>query len=256
LVEGLLSEGVEVWAGSRDAERVKQTGLAVRPAELDLGDPDAVDRFLANPPWEKKPVLLINNAGYGQFGELCSVSAMDLERQVTAMLTSAMKLCRLFLSTSGDSAPAPAVVNVSSLAVEFPLPYLHGYNAVKAGLSGFSRSLEIEFPGGENRPFVLDLRPGDFRTGFNEAVLDSGKENHLSAVWAALDHHLQNGSDPSSLWPVVRKALLNERSKTVRAGTLFQARVAPLLGRMFPESWVAHFQKRYYGIRATDGDKV
>nr|WP_246459604.1 SDR family NAD(P)-dependent oxidoreductase [Puniceicoccus vermicola] len=251
LVEGLLAEGVEVWAGSRSVARVEATGLPVHPVALDLADRESVNRFVATPPWEKTPVLLINNAGFGQFGGIASISVDDLAGQVTAMQESAMKLSKMFLDSVGQGSRAPAVVNVSSLSVEFPLPFLHGYNAVKAGLSGFSRSLAIEFPGGVGQPFVLDLRPGDFRTGFNDAVRGSAEQGDLAKVWEALEHHLQQGADPKSIWPPVRRALLKQRSRTVRVGTFFQAKLASVLARLFPEDWVAMVHKRYYGIKGS-----
>ncbi|MGE9289728.1 MAG: SDR family NAD(P)-dependent oxidoreductase [Puniceicoccales bacterium] len=255
LVEGLLAEGVEVWAGSRSAERVESTGLPVHPVALDLADREAVSQFVASPPWQNSPVLLINNAGFGQFGRIASISPEDLANQVAAMQESAMKLSKMFLDTVGQGVRAPAVVNVSSLSVEFPLPFLHGYNAVKAGLSGFSRSLAIEFPGGEGQPFILDLRPGDYRTGFNNAVRGPGEQGELAPIWDALEHHLQQGADPQSIWPPVRRALLKQRSRTVRVGTFFQAKLAPVLARLFPEDWVAGVHKRYYGIKGSGSDR-
>ncbi len=258
LVEGLLAEGVEVWAGSRSTERIKATGLAVHPVALDLANGRAVESFLQDPPWERRPVLLVNNAGFGQFGPLASVPPEDLAAQVTAMLESAMKLSQMFLEDSRAGTQASAVVNISSLAVEFPLPYLHGYNAVKAGLSGFSRSLALEFPGGQGKPFVIDLRPGDYRTGFNEAVRNGGNganSANLQTVWDALEHHLQNGADPGGIWPPVRSALRKQRSRTLRVGTFFQAKFAPMMARFFPGDWVAWVQKRYYRMNRSGGNR-
>tara|TARA_R100000027_G_scaffold67677_1_gene67674 strand:+ start:24023 stop:24886 length:864 start_codon:yes stop_codon:yes gene_type:complete len=246
LVEGLLSEGVEVWAGSRSVERVKQTGLPVHPVALDLSDRQGVEDFLRAPTWSRCPALLINNAGFGQFGTIGSIEPDELSKQVIAMQESAMILSRHFLIQPGE--PAPAVVNVSSLAVEFPIPYLHAYNSVKGGLSGFSRSLAMEFPGGKDRSFVVDLRPGDFRTGFNDAVDLDSKNSDLDPVWDALEHHLKNGAVPESIWPPVRRALLRERSRTVRVGTFFQAKLAPVLSRFFPETWVDKVHRSYYDL--------
>lgn len=250
MVEGLLSEGVKVWAGSRSAARIEAMGLPVSPVALDLSEPEEVQSFLMNSPWEEAPVLLINNAGFGQFGRIGTVSDEDLSRQIQAMLESAIRLSRSFLLSPGER-PSPAVVNVSSLAVEFPLPFLHGYNVVKAGLSGFSRSLALEFPGGGGKPFVIDLRPGDYRTAFNDSISGSCDEEGLTETWQALEHHLQAGANPAGIWPPLRRALLRGRSRTVRTGTFFQARMAPMMARFFPEAWVTAVQKRYY--RMDDG---
>jgi NAD(P)-dependent dehydrogenase (short-subunit alcohol dehydrogenase family) len=245
----LREEGVDVWAGARSADRLEGVVPGDRAVALDLADRGAVARFLGSPPWERTPELLVNNAGYGQFGSLASVPPEDLDAQLTAMLGSAVSLARHFLAAPAAER-SRAVVNVSSLAVEFPLPFLHGYNAAKAGLSGFSRSLALEYPGGPGRAFVLDLRPGDYRTPFNAAVrreADPGGEG-LREVWEALEHHLSRGADPAGIWPSVRRALLAGRSRTLRTGTVFQARIAPLLARCFPEAWVAAVHRRYYRL--------
>ncbi|MEM0964642.1 MAG: SDR family NAD(P)-dependent oxidoreductase [Verrucomicrobiota bacterium] len=249
IAKSLQAEGVEVWAGSRSAKRIVDTGLPFRPVELDLADGEAVRQFIQAPPWTDWPTLLVNNAGYGEFSSIKGVTGESLSKQVTAMLTSAADLARAFLSAGVHHELGTGVVNVSSLAVEFPLPFLHGYNAVKAGLSGFSRSLAIEFPGGGNRAFVLDLRPGDYRTGFNEAIHRKESSDDLAQVWAALEKHLQQGADPEAIWPPLRSALLAGNSGTVRVGTFFQAKFAPFMAKILPERWMSFFQKRYYNIR-------
>lgn len=205
---------------------------------------------MQNPPWERTPALLFNNAGYGEYGRIGGIPPPNLSLQLVAMLESAILLSRHFVANPGIG-NRTGVVNVSSLAVEFPLPFLHGYNAVKAGLSGFSRSLALEFPGGAGRPFVIDLRPGDFRTSFNHAVRRDGAETdpELQEVWQALEHHLQHGANPEKIWAPVRRALLRRKSETVRVGTFFQARLAPFFSRILPESLLLRVHRGYYKMR-------
>jgi len=249
-VESLHAEGVEVWAGSRSADRLNDAPKGVRPVELDLSDRDSVAAFLGNPPWSATPALLFNNAGYGDFGRLETIPPGRLRLQLTTMLESAMLLSRYFLGST-QPAGSSGIVNVSSLSVEFPLPFLHGYNAVKAGLSGFSRSLALEFPGGKRTPFVIDLRPGDFRTAFNDSVRREypRQDREIAGVWDALEHHLQNGADPAGIWPPVRNSLLSGKSRTVRVGTFFQARVAPMFAKTVPESLLMWAHRRYYRMK-------
>ncbi len=249
-VESLHREGVEVWAGSRSAERLEDLPEGIHPVEMDLADRQQVHAFLKSPPWEETPALLFNNAGYGEYGRLGEIPPEHLSHQLAAMLDSAVLLSRSFLTEPGREAGG-GVVNVSSLAVEFPLPFLHGYNAAKAGLSGFSRSLAMEFPGRHGDPFVIDLRPGDYRTAFNNAVRREtvSGDREMTEVWEALEKHLRNGADPATIWPPVRKALLAGKSRTLRVGTCFQAGIAPWLAKCLPESLLLWGHKRYYGMK-------
>ena len=61
-----------------------------------------------------------------------------------------------------------ALVNISSLAAEFPLPFQPAYNMAKSGLTALNESLMIECAG--TGVAVIDLRPGDFRTDFEGSV--------------------------------------------------------------------------------------
>lgn len=249
-VEALAREGVEVWAGSRSAARLQALPPGARAVELDLSDRKEVSEFLSRPPWPEPPALLFNNAGYGRFDRLAEIEEGGLSEQLAAMLEAPALLSRHFLC-AGVGQTGRAVVNVSSLAVEYPLPMMHGYNAVKAGLSGWSRSLALEFPGGDGSPFVIDLRPGDYRTDFNQAVRRTdGREGDrfLGPIWEALEKHLQAGAEPQSIWPPVRRALLRGRSRTLRTGTFFQARVAALAARLLPEGLVNRIHRGYYGM--------
>lgn len=234
------AEGLRVYATSREAARIPAAEGLV-PLALDLSTADAAERFLAEAPWERPPALLVNNAGYGVFGGFAALPAEEWRRQLEVLLHGSAVLARAFLA-AGSS-----VVNVSSLAVDFPLPYFHAYNAAKAGLSGLSRSLALEYPGGGGRPFVLDLRPGDYRTAFQEAagrVADGGPD----ALWERIEGHLRAGADPATLWPPLRRALQRGRSGTLRVGKPFQARLAPLGARLLPESWLRALHRRYYGL--------
>lgn len=234
------AEGLRAYATSRDPARLP-AGEGLVPLGLDLSTPGAAERFLEEAPWERPPALLVNNAGYGVFGGFASLPAEEWRRQVEVLLHGSALLARSFLA-AGSS-----VVNVSSLAVDFPLPYFHAYNAAKAGLSGLSRSLALEYPGGGGRPFVLDLRPGDYRTAFQEAagrVAEGGPE----ALWERIEGHLRAGADPATLWPPLRRALLRGRSTTLRVGRPFQARLAPLGARLLPEAWMRALHRRYYGL--------
>ena len=234
------AEGLEVYGTSREASRLPKVA-ALRPLALDLSTPGEAERFLAEAPWEHPPALLVNNAGYGVFGGFASLPTEEWRRQVEVLLHGSAVLARAFLAA--DS----AVVNVSSLAVDFPLPYFHAYNAAKAGLSGLSRSLALEYPGGRGRPFVLDLRPGDYRTAFQAAAGRVG-EGGPAAVWERIEAQLQAGADPATLWPPLRRALLRGRSTTLRVGRPFQARLAPLGARLLPQSWLRSLHRRYYGL--------
>jgi short-subunit dehydrogenase len=141
-----------------------------------------------------------------------------------------------------------ALVNISSLAAEFPLPFQPAYNMAKAGLSALSESLMIETRG--TGVIVLDVRPGDYRTDFEGSVarLPGADAPHAMRAWAAFEAMMRSGPHPDHAAAALRRALLRNRSATVRTGRFFQAVAGPLLARFAPLALSRRIQARYFGL--------
>ena len=248
----LRSEGVRVWGTARDPARLA-AGDGLFPVALDLADPASIERaYGAVEAAAGELGLVINNAGYGLFGPFAERDFGAWQRQLDAMLTGTLQLSHRALRgllARGHG----ALVNVSSLAAEFPLPFMSAYNVAKAGLSAFSESLMIEVAGTD--VIVIDFRPGDYRTGFNHTMLtraeslpvaDSPAGLRLRRVRDVLDSHLQAAPPPERAAADLRRALRRGRSGTVRSGSWRQARLAPLLARVAPGSWRRAVAARYF----------
>src|SRR6185312_9381718 len=191
--------------------------------------------------------LAVNNAGYGLFGEFAATEGKVWEAQLTAMLGTTLRLARAAYAGMLRRERG-CLVNVSSLAAEFPLPFMAGYNVAKAGLSALSESLVFESRG---RPItIIDFRPGDYRTAFNQAMLplNSAPSARAARAWRVLDTMLQSAPPPERAAADLRRALARGRSGIVRSGSFFQARVAPLAARALPEAWKRAIQARYFGV--------
>ncbi|MBW8780816.1 MAG: SDR family NAD(P)-dependent oxidoreductase [Verrucomicrobia bacterium] len=246
----LLAEGVRVWGTARDPARL--ASLAAHPnftaVVLDLRDGPAVEQVFADASVSAGGFdLVINNAGYGVFAGALEADADVWHGQLEDMLQTTLRLGRAALCGMRPRGRG-CLVNVSSLAVEFPLPYMSGYNVAKAGLSAWSESLAYELAGTDVR--VIDLRPGDFQTGFNRsAARGSGGDAPAAArVWARLGRNLDEAPLPAHAAADLRRALLARRGGIVRTGSFFQARLAPLLSRLAPWSWRHAVQKKFFHL--------
>ena len=164
--EMLVGEGVKVVSVSRKPDRLpKLEGLT--GISLDLSDFNAVCDFAERYFVESGlPDILVNNAGYGAFSEWGQFPEEEITRQIDVLLSAPIFLSRTFAPKMADRGSG-GIVNVSSIAGMFPLPYMPLYNAAKAGLSAFSASLALEY---KDVPFVTDFRLGDFRTNFNKSA--------------------------------------------------------------------------------------
>ena len=163
-VRMLLDEGLEVWGTSRRPRQLPERDR-FHPVELDLRNADSLKDFLDNvlrqgPPFD----LVVNNAGYGAFYPFDKFPENEIGGQIDVLLSGPIQICRQAYSGMHQRGHG-VLVNVSSLAAEFPLPYMSLYNASKSGLSGFSQSLILESRG--SGVTVIDFQPGDFTTSFN-----------------------------------------------------------------------------------------
>jgi short-subunit dehydrogenase len=254
--EMLLAEGVRVWGTSREASRLAPLARAGAfvPVALDLAAPAAAEAAWRRAAAEAGGAfdLVINNAGYGVFGDFAEVEAALWVAQLDAMLGTTLRLAHAAYGAMRARGRG-CLVNVSSLAAEFPLPYMSGYNVAKAGLSALSESLVFESRG--TPVIVLDFRPGDYRTAFNQAMRPAvSSPNGLPAaaapserVWRRLEANLQAGPAPERAAADLRRALLDRRRGPVRSGSFFQARLAPLLARAIPAAVLRGVLARYYG---------
>jgi short-subunit dehydrogenase len=252
--EMLLADGVRVWGTSRDVARLAAlAGVSegrFTPVKLELRDVAGTEQaFLAAEKAADGFDIVVNNAGYGVFGEFAEVDFAVWREQFEIMLLQPVRLSHLALKGQRARAMAgrkAALVNISSLAAEFPLPFQSGYNAVKAGLSAFGESLMIELR--DSGVIVLDVRPGDYRTQSESAVLRpvATMPPRAARAWEAFVAMMQAGPEPAHAAAAVRQALLRGRSGTVRTGSFFQARLGPFLARFGSLSLRRRVQARYF----------
>jgi short-subunit dehydrogenase len=249
----LLAEGVRVWGTARDPARLDDIASRCpenfRAVSLDLAKAAAAETTFVRAADEAGGAfdLVVNNAGYGVFGEFAATEFAVWQAQLDALLTTTLRLSHAALRGMRARRHG-CLVTVSSLAVEFPLPLMSGYNIAKAGLAAFCESLDIETRGGGFT--VIDFRPGDYRTDFNQAMQTASPSaipGHARRIWQTLDAHLRAAPPPARAAADLRRALLRRRRGVVRSGSFFQARLAPLLVRLAPAAVRRAAMARYFG---------
>jgi short-subunit dehydrogenase len=141
-----------------------------------------------------------------------------------------------------------ALVNISSLAAEFPLPFQSAYNMAKAGLTALNESLLLETAG--TGIVIIDFRPGDYRTDFEGAVLRpvASESPRLARAWTAFTEMMKSGPAPAHAAASLQRALLRNRSGTVRTGRFFQAVVAPFIARFGSLALKRRIQSSYFHV--------
>jgi short-subunit dehydrogenase len=258
IAELWLKNGYSVWGTARQRERLVELAdnSNFHSVEMDLRDRAGMLEAFSTAERDAGGFsVVVNNAGFGIYGELSEISAEVWSDQVTSMLTNLMVLIRDQVSALRVRRQAATLVNVSSLAVEFPMPYMSGYNVAKAGLSALSESLVLELKATKIR--VIDFRPGDFRTQFNAAMSPDmdpvtsahGGDDDLKQAWEVVQKNLAEAPSPEVAAQDLWTAVAHGRQGIVRTGGWFQARLAPILHRLVPQGIARTVRWRYFGIR-------
>lgn len=253
----LLSRGWEVWGTARSAEAWSSlaTDSRFHGVVLDLNDrAGALAAFASSGREADGFDLVINNAGYGVFCPLVELAPDELERQLAAMISTTAALAKAQVELLA-ARPRGTLVNVSSLAVEFPLPFMAGYNMAKSALSALSESLMMECAG--TNVVVIDFRPGDIKTGFNQVMADraskamaGSSQPNLDRTWRTLEKNIAQAPSPEFAARSLLRAIERDRAGIVRCGGVFQARLAPVLIRLIPDRLARWVRWRYFGLKS------
>jgi short-subunit dehydrogenase len=147
--EMLLAEGVHVWGTAREVARLTSFAAANLPAAaasrftpvaLELRDGAAAEAVFREAELAAGGFdLVINNAGYGVFGEFVAADFSVWQQQLEVMLVNTARLSHVALRGM-LARKRGALVNISSLAAEFPLPFQSAYNIAKAGLTALNEN--------------------------------------------------------------------------------------------------------------------
>lgn len=251
IAEALLKQGHEVWGTSRDPSRIPNMPR-LHAVRLDLADRDSVGAAFAGALAEAGAFdVVINNAGSGNFGPAELLPAETILQLFEILVFAQIDLCRLALGTMQPSQRG-MIVNVTSLAAELPVPFMAGYNAAKAAMASFTITMQLELSDSPIR--LVDVRPGDIRTAFNDAIPkfgmdDSRYQQRAERSWNIVDRNMRNAPKPEVVGRRIAELIeMDDPPPQVIVGDFFQARIAPLIFRLLPQRTRLWGLKRYYGI--------
>ena len=134
--------------------------------------------------------ILINNAGYGRWGDLTSHERDDYSRMLQLNVTSLTDLCHLYIPDM-ISQGGGGIINVGSVASLSPIPYASVYSSSKAYVLMFSEAIRYEYQ--DKGVKVMALLPGGTESEFasiatekSEKLTERYKEREGSAAGGAM----------------------------------------------------------------------
>ena len=176
LAEQLAAKGANLVLTARRADRLKQLAddvttrykVETQIFAADLARPQAPGEIFRFVEQKRLPIeLLINNAGFGAYGEFHKVEAQRLLDMVQVNVAAVVHLTHLFLPAMVDRHSGYVLIVASTAAFQ-PVPYISTYAATKGFDLLFAEGIAEEV-----RRFgvnVCALCPGSTASEFNQVA--------------------------------------------------------------------------------------
>lgn len=172
--ELFAQRGWLVFAGARRVEKIP-TGENIHPMHLDVCDHNSNLAFVAGALTQQTRLdVLLNNAGYGEFGPLEEVPLDSARKQLETNLLGAADLAQIVLPIMRRQGYG-RIINNSSIGGDLYTPLGGWYYVSKHALNTWSDTLDSEI-----RPFGLRsviVEPGGTQSNWLNIAMEHAKAN-------------------------------------------------------------------------------
>lgn len=166
----LAERGYSLVLAARREELLKdvasKTDVPCEIAVTDLTDENAVYALFEE---NRDADILINNAGFGVFGEFTSTDYKKESEMIDVNIKALHLLTKLYL-TEFKKRGSGKILNVASSASFFPGPLFSSYYASKAYVLRLSRAIGEELRREKSKITISVLCPGPVDTEFNDVA--------------------------------------------------------------------------------------
>jgi len=248
----LQAAGHTVYGSSRDLSRMKS--VSFKPIELDVTSDASVKAAVAKIiKAEGKIDVLVNNAGNGVTGPAYAMPVESAKKQFEVNFFGVIRISSEVLPKMIEAGKG-TVVNVSSLAGLFGLPYQGLYSASKYAIEGYSQSLRMELRNTGVK--VVVLNPGDFKTDFTQnrekvpfPIKNEKLEAEYNTAVASMEKDESIGANPD----VIAKKLIQIVDSSSPAHRYligaFGQTIAVTLKKVLPGGLFEKLMNDHYGIK-------
>ena len=128
--------------------------------------------------------ILINNAGFGLFGEFCEIDINKELEMINTNIKAVHLLTKLFLRDM-KKRNSGYIMNVASSAAFGPGPLMSTYYATKAYVNNLTEAISEELRRSNSNVSISSLCPGPVDTNFNEVAGVKFKMKPLTSSYVA-----------------------------------------------------------------------
>jgi len=217
-VLALARDGYHTFASMRNTSKAgelenaaKKENLPIEIIELDVDKEESIVSGIKKIIEESGRLdVLVNNAGYGQFGCTEDVSVEDFRKQFETNFFSIVRIVQEVAPIMRNQ-NSGIIVNISSVAGRMGLPGSPAYISSKFALEGFGECLRYEL--GQFGIKTTLIEPGVIKTNFFESMkipdskTDPKYKQLTDHIHSGLKMMVELGTPPSQVAEVIIKAI-------------------------------------------------
>jgi short-subunit dehydrogenase len=178
----LAKNNYTVYGGARRVEKLKEIERQdIKTIPLDVTDQASAENFVSEVlKNEGKIDVLINNAGYGEYGAVEDVTLDNAQKQLDVNLLGLARMTKLVLPTMREQGSGK-IINISSIGGKMATPMGGWYHASKFAVEGLSDSLRLEV-----KQFGIDVvvvEPGGVETEWGGIAASTGIKASGNSVY-------------------------------------------------------------------------
>lgn len=234
-----LNKGWIVYGGARRLDLMKHlTNLGVHTGKLDVTDEASVEKLVGKVINEQGRIdVLINNAGYGEYGPLEEVPVEKAKHQFEVNLFGAARMTHAVLPIMKKQ-HSGRIINISSIAGDIYTPLGGWYHSSKAALSMWSDVLDLEIKLFGMRS--ITIQPGGTKSEWLRLAVDNAKNNAKNSSYTKLTNQVaktygkfSQGATSTDLAKLFYKAATDKKPKRRYYHSAFD-RGSVITARTFP----------------------
>ena len=206
----LARDGYYTFASMRDItkgttlkEIAKKEDISIEVIEMDVDKEESIKSAIEKIAVDKKRLdLLVNNAGYGQFGCTEDVTIEEFREQFDTNFFSIVKIIQEVAPIMRKQKPG-IIVNVGSIVGRMGLPGSSAYISTKFALEGLSECLRYELGMFGIKTTIIE--PGVIKTNFFNSMriphskTDPKYQEITEHILNGLKMMVEMGTDPSQV---------------------------------------------------------
>jgi len=250
IAEFLQNKNYKVYGTSRNPKKYPNSKMKLFALDLTNANSikNAIDEVIDK---EGRIDVLINNAGAGITGALEEIPMEEVRRNFETNFFGSIEVIKTVLPQMRKQ-KSGKIINITSIAGYFGLPYRSVYSASKAALEIITEAVRMEVkPMGIE---IVNIAPGDFATNiaqgrYHTPILENSpyKKTYQKTL-QQIDSHVNSGNNPIEIAKIVHKIICQSKPKIhYKVGKPLQ-KFSIVLKRILPDRWYERLVMKHYNL--------